>query len=437
MAVFPDLRAHCPPVQHLVVLLGVSVVRATPDKKPIVIISSYPPRPCGIATFTEEAREFVQKHHPERDVLVVSHVDGEGQGVFPVIDVNRPDWWRAAAEKVRELDPYVVHLEHEYGLYEHRANGMGDANQGFLNLLDAIRDYPTIFEPHTIHGRYRETEFRFIAAAAERVDVFTLKCHYQKWRMDWNFTSAHRQTPRNVMVIPHGARPDKRWAPEDVPALKAEIGLDKLPYVGNRICGLVGWIQSNKRWDILTSMWEEIVAEVREKTGEEWDLLAAGQMRDPNDLLNYRRYRGQIELLESKGLAHFYEFIPRGDIYYRVMAICDFIVLPSLDETQSGTLARIIALNKPYVTTAPLEGLTAQTLESDGGLLFTNKKMLREAVIKLMCDESERQRLGDNLKKYLEEVVSWDIVAELYGEAYELARQAKRAGHSVELPMEF
>ncbi|MFW6181115.1 MAG: hypothetical protein ACOC8N_05145 [Spirochaetota bacterium] len=49
------------------------------------------------------------------------------------------------------------------------------------------------------------------------------------------------------------------------------------------------------------------------------------------------------------------------------MAICDFIVLPSTDETQSGTLARIIALNKPFITTAPVEGLTAQTLESEGG----------------------------------------------------------------------
>ncbi|MFW6115293.1 MAG: hypothetical protein ACOC6E_03245 [Thermodesulfobacteriota bacterium] len=55
------------------------------------------------------------------------------------------------------------------------------------------------------------------------------------------------------------------------------------------------------------------------------------------------------------------------------MGVCDFIVLPSTDETQSGTLARIIALNKPYITIAPMEGLTAQTLESEGGLLFTTK----------------------------------------------------------------
>ena len=71
-----------------------------------------------------------------------------------------------------------------------------------------------------------------------------------------------------------------------------------------------------------------------------------------------------------------------------MMGVYDFIVLPSTDETQSGTLARIIALNKPYITTAPMEGLTAQTLESGGGLLlFTTKDMLKEQVIRLACDE--------------------------------------------------
>ncbi len=34
--------------------------------KPIVMISSDPPRLCGIATFCEEAREFILKANPDR-----------------------------------------------------------------------------------------------------------------------------------------------------------------------------------------------------------------------------------------------------------------------------------------------------------------------------------------------------------------------------------
>lgn len=408
------------------------------DSGPIVMISSYPPRLCGIGTFAEEAREFIEKANPDKEVLVISHTDGQGTGVFPIIDMSRRDWWKAVAKKVHELRPYAVHLEHEYGLYEyHDSRSQGDGNDGFLELLDAINEFPTVVEPHTVHGRLTEFEANFIYKLCERVHVVLFKCHYQKWRLDWNFFGRGWKTPTNVMVVPHGARPDRRWGMEDVGALRQELGLDQFTHLSEHIVGLVGWIQSNKRWDILTSMWEEIHREICLRSDQEWDLLAAGILRDPNHSEDYVSYLKQIEVLEGKGLAHYFEFIPRGDIYYKVLAVCDFIVLPSIDETQSGTLARIIALNKPYITTAPMEGLTAQTLESKGGLLFTTKQMLKEEVIEMTCNERLRLELGENLKRYLEEVVSWEIVANQYYQAYELAREACVSGKPVELPFEF
>ncbi|MFX1328820.1 MAG: glycosyltransferase [Promethearchaeota archaeon] len=404
---------------------------------PIVIISSYPPRLCGIATFAEEAREFIQKTNPNRDVLVISHTDGEGEGVFPIIEINRYDWYEPVAKKINELKPYVIHLEHEYGLYEYRdKRGIGDRNEGFLKLLEAIDDYPIVVEPHTIHGRITDFEADFIYQLCQRSDVVFFKCHYQKWRLDWSFRAREWETPKNIMVIPHGARSDKRWGIDEITKLKTELGLDQLN-LSDHLVGMIGWIQTNKRWDILLSIWGEIHEEIKEKCGQKWELFAAGTLRDPNHKNDYEMWKSDIIRLQKKGIAHYYEFIPRGDIYYKVMAICDFIVLPTIDETQSGTLARIIALNKPYVTTAPMEGLTAQTLESGGGLLFTTKKMLKEKVIQLACDENLRMKLGENLKQYLDNVVSWEIIANLYNQAYKLARDAKNTGQKVNLELEF
>ena len=402
------------------------------------MVSSYPPRLCGIATFCEEAREFIQKHHPRRDVLVISHTDGEGDGVFPIIDMSRQNWWAKVAEKIHQLKPHAVHIEHEYGLYEHNdERGQGDRNQGFLDLLDAISDVPTVVEPHTVHGRLTEFEADFVFKMCRRVNVVLFKCHYQKWRLDWNFDCKGWPIPQNVMVVPHGARADRRYSLAEVVELREELGLRNVPHLADHLVGLIGWIQSNKRWDILTSMWEDIAQAIHDRTGQDWDLLAAGAMRDPSDVKNYQKYKGQVELLEGKGLAHYYEFIPRGDIYYKMMAVCDFIVLPSTDETQSGTLARIIALNKPYVATAPMEGLTAQTLESGGGLLFTTKDMLRRHVVELACNESARMRMGENLKRYLDSIVSWEVVAAQYSQAYDLARKEIATGNPVEFPPEF
>ncbi len=404
---------------------------------PIVIVSSYPPRLCGIATFAEEAREFIQKANPGRPVLVVSHSDGRGEGVYPVMDISRHDWWRPVAELIQELHPFAVHLEHEYGLYEyHDHRGIGDGNEGFLTLLEAISDHPTVVEPHTVHGRLRDAEANFIYQLCQRADLVLFKCHYQKWRLDWTFSGHGWPTPRNIMVVPHGARPDRRWPVAEIPALRRELGLDRAG-LADHLVGMIGWIQSNKRWDILLSMWEEVRGEIKRRTGQDWDLLAAGAMRDPQHKAEYEKWKNHAIELERKGLAHYYEFIPRGELYYKMMAVCDFVVLPSTDETQSGTLARIIALNKPYITTAPMEGLTAQTLESEGGLLFTTKKMLRDKVIELACNEELRIELGENLKRYLDEVVSWEVVARQYNQAYELAREAKRTGRPVVLDREF
>jgi len=406
--------------------------------QPIVMVSSYPPRLCGIATFCEEARQFIQTHNPDREVLVISHTDGEGEGVIPIIDISRRNWWQPVANEIHRLDPHVVHIEHEYGLYEYcDERGQGDHNQGLLDLLDAISDVPKIMEPHTIHGRLTDMEADFIYKMCQRMEVVLFKCHYQKWRLDWNFAGRGWSTPLNIMVVPHGAMPNMANTLAEVVELRKELSLDKVAHLSKHLVGLIGWIQSNKRWDILTSMWEEIAAEIQERTGEDWDLLAAGAMRDPNHKADYERYKGDIQLLEKKGLAHYFEFVPRGGLYYKMMAVCDFIVLPSTDETQSGTLARIISLNKPYVTTAPMEGLTAQTLESGGGLLFTTKNMLREHVIELACNENLRMELGTNLKRYLDAVVSWDVVAGQYNEAYRLARDANLTGKAVELPKEF
>jgi len=406
-------------------------------KRPIVMITSWPPRPCGIATFAEEAVEFIRRRFPDRAVHIISHPEGRGGNVYPLTDLSRPDWYVAVAEKVKELSPAVVHIQHEYGLYNYvDEHNSGDGNAGFLRLLEEIRDYPIVVEPHTVHGRPREHEMEFLRSLCHRADVVILKCHYHTWRLDWNFRERGWRTPGNLMIIPHGARPDKGWPEGQLPEIKRELGFQNGDFSSHHIVGLLGWIQTNKRWDMLTSIWEDTAAEIKRQTGQKWYLLAGGALRDPAHRSSYELYRSQVENLQRKGLAYYYEFIPRGTLYYKVMAVCDFVVLPSVDETQSGTLARIIALKKPYITTAPLEGLTSQTVESEGGLLFTTKRMLREKVIRLARDEQLRATLSSNLGNYLEKVVSWEVVAKQYASAYKTARRAKLNREPVNLPLD-
>lgn len=397
-----------------------------PAKAPLVVLSSYPPRKCGIATFTEEALEFIQSHMPDRPVHIISHTDGRGPNVHPILDQADPNWHHIVARRITELRPYAVHIEHEYGLYHYYdEKGRADENERFLRLLDLLDGIPTVVEPHTVHGRYKEVEDAFLRALVERCTVLLLKCDYQRWRMGWNF----KYEPDNVRVVPHGARPDKLDL--DPEACKRALGLDDL--CGKRVMGLIGWIQANKRWDLVLDQWEDIAREALERTGEEWVLLCAGNMRDPNDTAFFHECRDKARALEARGLARYVEFDPRGEPYYTMMACYDAVALPSLDETQSGTLARIFALGKPYITTAPLEGLTSQTVESEAGLLFSNPATLRRGLLRLMTRPELRGELAANAREYLRDVVSWDVVAGQYLDAYAMAvakvAVSQRDGH--------
>ncbi|HEY7832489.1 MAG TPA: glycosyltransferase family 4 protein [Ktedonobacterales bacterium] len=400
-------------------------------KAPLVVLSSYPPRKCGIATFTEEALEFVRAHMPDRPIHIIAHTDARGPNVHPILDPTDPDWHQVVAQRIRELRPYAVHIEHEYGLYHYiDEQGRADENERFLRLLDLIPDIPTVVEPHTVHGRYKEREDAFLRGLVERCTLLLLKCDYQRWRMGWNF----KFEPENVRVVPHGARPDKLHL--DPEQCKRALGLDELR--GKRVMGLIGWIQANKRWDLVLDQWEDLARAARAQTGEEWVLLCAGNMRDPNDTAFFHECREKAQALQARGLARYVEFDPRGELYYTMMGCYDAVALPSLDETQSGTLARIFALAKPYITTAPLEGLTSQTVESEAGLLFSNPATLRRGLLRLMTRPDLRAELAANAREYVRDVVSWDVVAEQYLDAYAMATAkvavARRGPRADELP---
>ena len=55
---------------------------------------------------------------------------------------------------------------------------------------------------------------------------------------------------RNLIVKEGLIAPNKRHH------IKDELGLGELK--GRRVAGLVGWIQSNKRWDIVLDCWEQV-----------------------------------------------------------------------------------------------------------------------------------------------------------------------------------
>ena len=120
-------------------------------------ITSWAPRACGIATYFSEQSHAIGKLGHEFEI--VCHTDEgrhEGQpAVHPIIDVKDKGWpVRTAAYIADEIGPDLVHMQHEFGLYQadYRENGAR-----IVDLVAELRErgLPVVVTYLTLIGRMR------------------------------------------------------------------------------------------------------------------------------------------------------------------------------------------------------------------------------------------------------------------------------------------
>ena len=163
-------------------------------------LSTYPPTPCGLATFT--AALATHLNAPSGGCGVVRLDAGDDRGGAPA-EKNAPrvvhTWhtgttggWRAAANALDRFDVAIV--QHEYGIYP------GDAGEEVLPLLRVVK-VPAIVVLHTVLSTpdpLQRAVLERIVAAAAAVVTMTDTARQRLIR-------GYRVDPGKVSVIPHGA----------------------------------------------------------------------------------------------------------------------------------------------------------------------------------------------------------------------------------------
>jgi glycosyltransferase involved in cell wall biosynthesis len=201
-----------------------------PDLR-VAFLGTYPPRRCGIATFTRDLAAGMSAANARLKPLVVAVTDEAGPYEYPeeveyeIRQGTKGDYARAA-ELVNYKDVRWVSLQHEYGIFG------GDDGSYVLDFLSALR-VPAVVTLHTVLDSPSESQRTIVQRMAKAAVIVVMSAVAED-------LLARRYDVRGarVHVVPHGI-PD--MAPRDQESLKAGFGI-----AGQRMLLTFGLLGPNK-----------------------------------------------------------------------------------------------------------------------------------------------------------------------------------------------
>ena len=373
----------------------------------IVMVTSWSPRHCGIATYSSELVGALRKNGHHVDIICHTDEDYGGhreEDVYPVIDTNDPGWDEKVHATLEQIKPDVVHIQHEYGLYLTH----GDYGGRILPLLFRLKleKTPSVMTYHSIYTSLDRPEAIFTDVSLRLLDSAIVHAEVQKlflpYNLDW--------IPHNVHVISHGA---KEVVPD--PLAKERFGL-----AGKKVALCIGWFEPNKRFEDVIEIWPEVIREA----GTAAILLIAGDAR-PGSITGIK-YKEQLlrKIEESPAKDNIKTILGAfdPDTYDSIISASDFVVLPYKHASQSGNLAHSFALNKPAIVSS-LEGLKAEIEASGAGIAVPVDDLdeLRKAITILLTSDLMLETYSEHAQGYVANHIVWENVARKHTLVYENA----------------
>jgi glycosyltransferase involved in cell wall biosynthesis len=370
----------------------------------IAFIGTYPPRQCGIGTFTNSLVKAMAHNTPHKkisdNVMVIALNDGEKVYKYPdevkhTIRQNQQRDYIDAAKFINYSNASVCILEHEFGIFG------GDDGVYVLPLLHRL-EIPLIVTFHTVLKDPSYTQrsiIEEIGKKAARVVVMS------KRAIEF-LTGIYHVPKEKIVLIEHGV--------PEFEHISREIAKEKYGLTGKKVLLTFGLLNRNKGIETVLNALPKVTQEhpnllyiilgathpnVLKYTGEEYR--------------NYLQRLAKIQGLE-KNVYFNNEFVSETTLS-EYLAASDIYITPYLSEAQitSGTLSYAIGAGCAVVSTPYWHA--QELLDNNQGRLFgfKNSDDLSEILLDLLNNEEKLVGLREKAFEYGKKI-RWPKIGRQY-----------------------
>ena len=358
--------------------------KSEPKLPEILFISTFPPRECGIATYTQDLifslnNKFEKSFHIAIAALELSNDKyNYAHNVNYILKTDAKSSYLQLANDINNnLSISAVMIEHEFGLFKSNEDD-------FVHLLKTI-EKPIILAFHTVLPNPNLPLQKMISSMDEAADSFVVMTNAAAKILVEEYHIDHEK----ISIIPHGTHL--------VEHSNKDILKEKYQLAGRKVISTFGLLSSGKCIETSINALQTIVKK------EPYVLFLVIGKTHPTVFKNEgESYRESLqktiqELHLEKNVLFINEYLPLEKLL-EYLQLTDIYLFTSKDRNQavSGTFSYAISCGCPIVSTPIPHAL--EVLQNGTGIIidFENPQQLADEVLKLLNDEQLRKSISAN-----------------------------------------
>ena len=378
----------------------------------IGFLSTYPPTPCGIATFTEDLVQAIpSSFSPE--IIAVSQDDETisypEEVKFIIQKEKKEDYWQAAEYANKELE--AVSIQHEYGIFG------GEDGEMVVEFLDRLRK-PAITTLHTVLSHPSPGQVAVLQKIIQRSEKVVVMNSLAIPILE----DKYQAPSQKLVVIHHGAPSSYSYEKE---GQKSALGLsDRI------VLSTFGLISRGKGIEYVIQALPEVVHKFPQVV-----YLIIGATHPRVKAREGESYRNFLEqLVKELNLEEHVIFVNRylsKEELVKYLVATDIYLTPYLNSQQivSGTLAYAMRFGKVIISTPYL--YAQELIGKDRGILvkFADSQSIKDALLRVLENSAYFRQIEKNAQKFGAKL-KWMEVGRDYARLFEEIINQKTASFS-------